>query len=252
MDAPTSRAPRHLTRWRILLPAGVLLAALATVLALMIWDWELPPETLKFEAGKALLQVVVVSVTGIAVAIVAGAHQQRSVVAQRAEDRDREARANDRALLSTLLVNATATYNGAKRARRLLRAQAQDDGPAGYRIRADVYDRELTAINDRQLELESLSHHVAAAADGLFADRAAVKGSLDTLEKELHRLIEEFEEVRPTFSGTPPRCEFRDLPRLDAFLNDPEAFKRVSRPFHRLEGLLLADLRRFYSSSSSG
>src|ERR1700742_3599954 len=105
----------------------------AVVLALMLWVWHPRDGTLAFEVGKALTEIVGVSVIGVIAKLLTDAYQRAGVAAERAAERDRGLREHNRAELAAVLDDATAAYNGVKRARRLLRAEALEAGPAGER-----------------------------------------------------------------------------------------------------------------------
>jgi hypothetical protein len=173
----------------------------------------------------------VVVVGGTAVKLLVDDHQ-------RAQQR----REHERAELRSVLDEATRSYMGVKRARRLLRAEARSRKRSGYVVLAGPYDEQMRVINDHQLELETLAARLKTTAV-----RSGLRKEVCEMEDYLQGLVKEFERRRPTFSGRPACCDLTLLPGLEAFLGTSEiAFDKFSERFHKLEDELRADLRATY------
>lgn len=202
---------------RIKIAVGLVLLSLTSlgVVVLIATFGSVEPDTLWFEIAKTLLQVGVVLVLGALLSLMTTEYQRRQ---QQADSR--------RELLSDLLGRAARAYNDVKRARRLLRGQATTQD--GTEILAAPYDQQTAAINDAQLEFETLADEVRGAGIPELAESLATK--FDIIEKSLGALVTEYETARREFAGDPLSLQIARLPVLESFLQHPakdEAAPRV-------------------------
>lgn len=157
---------------------------LIVVVAFVVTVDGLDPTTqkpnLRFEFAKFMMQLAVVVLAGH---FLVDQHQRR---------RSKKLAAND--FRKFLLRSLTSAYTGTKKARRLLRASCvAADGSPG--IPFDLYEKQMTSVNDVQLELEVLAGEVKIFSTA-FSDVEGAKEvfrKIDGMEKYLGELITEFE-----------------------------------------------------------
>jgi hypothetical protein len=218
-------------RRRLRIGLAVLSVASIGGVALIAASGSVEPDTLWFEIAKTILQVGVVLALGALLSLLTSDYQREQ---QRAESRQE--------VLRDILGRATTSYNDVKRARRLLRAHAMTkDGTA---ILAGAYDNQIAAINDAQLQFETMADEI----QGAFPDLAvSLATEFDTVEKSLNALLSEYEDNRPNFEGEPLELGIDHLPALNSFLEHPTkagasravtttpGFAPVHNAFHRAQ-----------------
>ncbi|WP_326759215.1 hypothetical protein OHB35_15705 [Streptomyces phaeochromogenes] len=186
--------------------------SMACATGLIVWH-ETLTKVMGEEAYKALLQFFLVAVLGGGVSLVYQAFNReadwRTELLRRQEERADILREIRQRYLRELI----AQYNTVKRARRLLRALALEDGPdfLDRRVRIDRYDDLLQPVLDAQLALETMTRTMGAEG-GLFeADRELIS-SLDRASSYLRSLITEYESTMPRVGG--PEIVLRTMPEL--------------------------------------
>jgi hypothetical protein len=212
----------------------MLSAASIGVVAVIASLGSVEPDTLWFEIAKTLLQVGVVLAIGALLSLLTSDYQREQ---QRAESRQE--------LLRDLLARATTAYNDVKRARRLLRGKALiQDGTA---VLASAYDEQIAAVNDAQLQFETMADEVQGAFPGLAGSLAI---EFDAVEESLNALVREYEDNRPNFDGEPLSISMNMLPALRSFLEHPSkqagrrdtpaapGFAPVHDAFHRAQRMV--------------
>ena len=171
------------------LRVGLALLSVASIggVALVAALGSVEPNTLSFEIAKTILQVGVVLAAGALLSLLTSDYQK-----------DQEKAESRQELLRNILGRAGVAYNDVKRARRLLRAHAMtEDGTA---IIASAYDVQIAAINDAQLQFETLADEI----QGAFPELAGtVAREFDLIEESRNALVREYEDNRRNFAGGP-------------------------------------------------
>jgi hypothetical protein len=197
--------------------AGLVLIMLIAV-AVAVWAASSEPSrnTLRYELATIAMQVVAVAVLG-GLATLATA-MFRDSLKRDAEQRDAAAarRRQQDDLLRGLLDETLTAYNRVKRIRRLLSAfTAEGSG----RITLDVYDEQMRALMDQQLEFERFKRHSPFIDDERLRLTALPSSSVLTehyrkIEKYLNWAIDEYQSKRHLVAESDdglPVCELRDL-----------------------------------------
>jgi hypothetical protein len=200
------------------------------------------PDTIRYEFAKDLAQFVTISGLGGLVAFVIGNEQ-------RARDEAKQAREQQDAALKEFLAQVTATYVGIKRARRTLRAEAGALDKTA-RLKMAVYDEQMTALNEAQLEFEEFKWAVEAFANSRF-DATEVRKCFAHVEKYLNKVLKEYRDNRKSL---PLEFDPTVLGRLTGLLGDAEAedgFYGASKPFHRARRALTTALVGSHRPSES-
>jgi hypothetical protein len=218
-----------------------------SVLALI---WDLEPNTLPFEAGKVLLQLVLVSVAGTTLSVVSSDYQRRRGEQEKERDEAQRRREFRREQITAVLARTTASYNKVKRARRMLRIRRQ----AGSIHLAEDYDTQLEEIQDAQLEFETLKTVVTAGATVVFSNSAELKNQLRNIEQYLGGLIGEQEKKRSLFTGDPAQLDEAQLSELRGFVaprKDGIGFDKAITAYHAAIKLMLHDLAELAAADSA-
>ena len=189
------------------------------------------PDTLWFEIAKTILQVGVVLALGALLSLLTSDYQREQ---QKAESRQE--------VLRDILERATTSYNDVKRARRLLRAHAMTkDGTA---ILAGAYDNQIAAINDAQLQFETMADEIQGAFPDLavsLAQSSTPLKSRSTPCSESTRTTVQTSKSNTSRAGRrpPPRSqEFPGAPtKADASraVTTTPGFAPVHNAFHRAQ-----------------
>jgi hypothetical protein len=138
---------------------------------------------------------------------------------------------------------AIAGYNASKSVRRYLRGAG-----FGPRVPPRLDEAMLSTLDEpmralstaqlgfEQLRRESLSH--------LFADRVSIEGLLATIEKELNRVVRDWEVGRVALASQPDAIRMDTWTNFNAFVADREDRKAddLTEAFHELEVKVLAEL----------
>jgi hypothetical protein len=144
-------------------------------------------------------------------------------------DRDRERRALLRQMHSELLH----AYNAAKRGRRILRAHVNrgpDSGVAsGQAVGVVEYEEQVNSVMDAQLTFEVYAKR--AEAKLWFASGEKLAKNLRSIERYLNAIIDEYEDKRYSFAGTPPSKPLAELPKLAEFIGPYKAAKCFQEQF---------------------
>ena len=222
------------------LVVGLVLVSVTSVVivALMAALGTVTPNTLWFEVAKIVLQVGLVSAFGAALSLLTYEYQQEAQRTEKAREDDILRRESQQELLRSVLARAATTYIDVKRARRFLRGSAMTADPSGGTVVIAVpYDQQIAAINDAQLEFEVLADDMRGAQSAFPSVAMTLAERFDDIENSLNRLISEYEEARPRFSGEPLALKLEKLPVLDVFLSstkrqDPSMFARGFGPVH--------------------
>jgi hypothetical protein len=231
-------ALRGLRRYGLWLVAAASVFVLASAIGLALLR-DAKPDTVRFETARTLLQLLIVGFGGAVLRFLASQYQARQVDVENERERLRQAESHDRELLRSVLNRATTSYNGVKRARRLLRARARQQHRHRTFVMADAYDTQLALLNDIQLEFETLSGEVETEQT-LFTGSRELQRLFDDLETYLGDIIAEYEIQRPRF-GTRLSIDQRALTKLTDFL-DRSDFRHFSERFHQVQEQLRKDL----------
>ena len=150
-------------------------------------------------------------------------------------EREREAREQRRLRLQTIHRDLLSVFNRVKKARRLLRALAvtslDDPTPSAEVVNADEYAKQMLAIIEAQLILETYVKE--SKADRLFESIPGLGDALKRAEKYLGSLIGEFEEHLREFQGIPKTRPLAKLDELRDFIAHKEASKNFKPEFTR-------------------
>jgi hypothetical protein len=184
----------------------VVLFAISIALFLYLYSRGVRAGTIEMEIAKVLLQVGVVAVVGALLSLLVSNREQRLEELQqqreqneadrvRAEDQRREDRRYREELLKATLSRITSSYNNSKRARRDMKALALDRSKEGVEVIVERYDLDMLALNEAQLELETIKSDVETAQYS-FPSHAKLTPRLKTMESYLGEIITEYKEVR--------------------------------------------------------
>ena len=234
-----------------------LLIVFTTTVALLFLFFRSPtPNTFSFEIAKALLQLGVVAVVGAVVSLAMTNYQLEQ--GQRDKDREREHQTHVKEreverqrreyreeLLVATLSRTVAAYGQTKKARRLLRARCGPGQSGPCNVQLDEYDKYMEAINDAQLELESLKGDVMTSKPA-FTDASSIASLLEAMEKYLGKLIKEYEANRHALVASKGSIPIGNLKRLKDFLtpaDEQNAFKlSVIDSYHEVQKRIRSDL----------
>lgn len=151
--------------------------------------------------------------------------------------RQRDAREAERGLQRQLLMEVVEAYNGAKKVRRLVRANARVNDS----IRAQPYDEQMKSLLEVQLAFESLKHQAEANAQ-LFPKNSGVWSALDSIEKYLNKIVDEYERKFSLFAGGQAKLPVAQFGELQEFIADRRAGaefdKFLKSAFHDLVAAL--------------
>jgi hypothetical protein len=211
--------------WICLVLAGLSLTCIAL---LFFFCRDLKNGSIEFEAAKSLLQIGVVSVIGTVLSLLVHQYQNEAEALQKKTEADRLDAEKQRdehrkcleyreALLLSVLSKTIDAYNRTKRARRLLRGRAISTRGETKVVLAEEYDKWFDAINDAQLDLESLVHDIKTS-EKAFSRPELLRESLRSMEKYLNDLITEYERSRALFSCDGHTLPLDQLPKLTNFL----------------------------------
>jgi hypothetical protein len=242
-DTSAVEGLRRYSLWLVLAALVVAAGALITLLSL----WNAKPDTLEYEAARTLLELLTVGFGGAVLGFLASQYQARQADVDNERELERQAAAHKRELLRSVLDRATTNYNGVKRARRLLRAQARQRRGLRTVVLAESYDMQLLSLNDIQLEFETMSDEVETERE-LFTRSQELRTLFDDLEKYLANIVSEYEVRRPHF-GTRRAIDQCALTELRSFL-DKDDFHKFSSRFHDVQEQLRKDLAATSSKRS--
>lgn len=238
---------------RFTLLAVVFFAAIAI---LILFFRDATQGTISFEVAKALLQIGVVAVFGAAVSWVMSAYQFEQARLDRTRERAHQELTKERDLerqrheyrddlLKETLSRAVSAYASTKKARRLLRSRVGSEGTGERRVRLTDYDWYMEAVNDAQLEFESLKCDVRTSSPA-FSDGESIEAHLETMEQYLGRLIKEYEGNRHIAELESDGVPLALLARLTDFLAKAETkqgFKdSFIDPYHQIQGKIRKEL----------
>jgi hypothetical protein len=153
--------------------------------------------------------------------------------------RVREHRESDSQELASMSQDLVRTYNDIKRIRRLLRARAQRGGSvteSETTVRRRVYEELMGELNEVQLRLEQYKRRVRSE-EPLFRKSEGLESALKEMEKYLHDIIEEYENVLRSYEEDPPNLSITRLPKLAEFIaprmSSPDIYNGIFVPFRR-------------------
>jgi hypothetical protein len=221
--------------------SGVLILIGAAIVTVLSLTWNAEPGTSENELNSTLLQTLPVALGGGVLSFLTSQYQARQarVATEHAQRRNRAA--HRREVLDSVLERATASYNGVKRARRLLRAQAQVVSCRAGRtvVLADEYDAQMTAISDLQLEFETLLG-AARTQSKIFTDVDELYNLFREMESYLGNLVTEYEKLRPRFNKSESMA-IQKFSQLTDFLRK-DGFGKFATRFHEVQRKLRNDL----------
>ncbi|MFT3750673.1 MAG: hypothetical protein QM768_20345 [Agriterribacter sp.] len=190
----------HPGRWAFIVLLSLFLASMLLLIVLGISS-NLDEKSFGREIGKTLLQIIAISVIGVAVSWLLKEHQNKKEDASQIEERERKLSENRNQFMKNILHELNEIYRGTKSARRMLRARsfkvsyqtALEDNSAI--IDTQIYDFYLEKINSYQLELETILSEIDTDTK-LFKNHEEIKTSINKMQEYLHNLIEEYEKNR--------------------------------------------------------
>lgn len=243
--ASRSRRPGGFSRAAGRSLVGLLvIAAVAAVVAAVAWTDE--QNTLQYELAKIAMQVVAVAVLGgLATAATAIFQESFKIEATRREACVEQRRRQDD-LLRDLLDETLTAYNRVKRIRRLLAARTAD---GTGQITLDVYDEQMSALIDQQLEFEKFKRRSPFIDDQRLHSTAlstsVLTDSYSEIETYLNRVIDEYESNRNLLSEHGEWLPVRRFCELAGFIGD--AFKegaanRIDEIIKALQGAIFQPL----------
>jgi autoinducer 2-degrading protein len=200
---------------RLVLPLALVFLVSATVLVVLYQRADANRrEELEGEAGKAMLQVIAVSLLGSVVLMIIKDFEERRKEWLTKRDLRRKAWLAERDLLRVSLTDGLMTlYSRAKAVRRRLRASVRVDAGHGV-IGTRTYDGLLQEISDIQLGLERYKRQAEGGERaGLLL--GSVVTALESMEKYLGKLVSEYEKA-PRSAGI--SIPIKDVPRLGDFI----------------------------------
>ena len=231
-------------------PVSRLIAALSLIFGFAILVLLLMPKpvasSFEMEIAKALLQLGVVSIVGVAISVLVFEYQRARNNTDKERDLDRRRLEYREDLLKSTLTRAMACYSQAKKARRLFRAKGRQRHES---MNIDIvvpeeYDRCLETINDAQLELENLARDVRNSAIA-FSNADSLVQAIRSMETYMSDLVSEYETHRGTQLLRQEKLMLDELPELNNFLL-PAAESRfkpqVIIPYHTVQEAIRKDL----------
>jgi len=233
---------------------GLILVVSMTVLSVFFRGVE--QGHLSFEIAKALIQLGLVAIVGTAISWCvseyqheqarmdkARDHKQQGQIRARELDRQRHEYRDD--LLNKTLSRTVSAYASAKRSRRLLRARVGITSDAPGLLTIVDYDHYMEAVNDAQLELESLKGDVRTSSVA-FSKSTEIAAWLKSMEGYLGSVVKEYEGGRHRVATEGAGVRFDQFEKLCDFLGKAESgngFKeKVVDPFHFIQEAIRADL----------
>ncbi len=229
----------QLSFFRAVLPyVVVVVAGVAIAIVIVAYVFDPDHRQLGLELVKSLVQVATVLVLGQVFAVIVKDREQERDLASRALAADQERQIALTALRTELLVKLSKAVVRVKGSRRQLRAEvltlAWDDGlNEKAEIRGETYNKYMQAINDVELELESLWHQLDAA-NTESSERVTLVNHVKAMKDYLRELLYQYEQLMPEFTNgvqTLSVSRFRDEPQYGTLLDllDPTegtGFKR--------------------------
>ena len=187
---------------------------------------------------------------------------------RRKRELDVEKRRAENEYRKEFLMHIRRAYNGAKKVRRVLAAHRCDDG----KIPCSVYEAQMEALMDSQLELELYKPdkkvwpdkvgppNALLPAFGNEKKREEISASVRELEKHLNNIIEEYDkgdkgryaEVKKKLRLTGPssKIPLQCLPALHQFV-ETESFKeKFASTVHKLQKQVKEEIERAYSNGA--
>lgn len=207
--------------------AALGIAAILALAALKI-SGGFPKDSLRMEAGKALLQMMVVGVAGGLVSFLMKERNRRLNEEQKVRDRlkTQQLRADEilrtdlryrEDLLKSTLSRITSSYNNSKRARRNMRALALDRSKERVVVDLDRYDKYMAELNEAQLELETIIGDVKSD-QSTYASTFPLADRLEKMEGYLGDLISEYEKARSRAGRNAVEIPYSELTNLPDFV----------------------------------
>jgi hypothetical protein len=192
---------------RTLLVGVIIVVTVPLVIAFIIWPDLVQEHIVHEKVFELTYQFLLIGVVGGALTIFYQSIQ-----------RQRDAREAERGLQRQLLMEVVEAYNGAKKVRRLVRANARINDS----IRAQPYDEQMRSLLEVQLTFESLKHQ-AEANPQLFPKNSGVCAALDSIEKYLNKIVDEYEKKFSLFAGGQAKLPAAQFDKLQEFIADHRA-----------------------------
>jgi CheY-like chemotaxis protein len=200
-------------------PIPIIVAACVLLLVFYGVEGKLVSATVHAEVVSIIVQFLFLIVLGGAVTAL---YQERLQKRER-DEREIADRANitelDRQILRAMHDDLVSAYNKAKRVRWLVNARLEyspGDAASPY-VPKTVYDEQMEALLDAELDFESILRRVASNV-ALFGEDASRDGSLDRIESYLKQTVKEYGDELHGFDGDESRRSLAELPKLAAFL----------------------------------
>jgi hypothetical protein len=226
-------------------PEHILWSALAVMVSLsvvgvVIAGWYYPPhwnQTLRIELFKSAMQLLGTAALGSAVTLLTTMYNNNQNTRQKNLDRDRERAQAKRQLQEKAFRRLLAVFVETKKHRRILIAtgleggyEARDGGAA--LIKGNVYDEQMRALNDVELDLETLYRELETDVDNsetdrVFSQACVLKCSVREMKEYLRALLHQwqaqvyiFSEEQPTQTVNSLKHANKDYARSDNILQD--------------------------------
>jgi hypothetical protein len=198
----------------------LLVLALVVTIAFLFWPDQVRARIVNDDVFKLTYQFFLIGVIGGAISLFYESVQ-----------RQRDVREAERGLQRKLLEEVIQAYNKVKRVRRLLRAKARD--------KPTLYDEQMLVLLDTQLDFEAFELQ-AQSNPQLFPANSRVEADLDSIEKYLNKIVDEYTSC-PSLAGGPSPA-LAQLPRLQEFIakrKDGTDFDTcLKKAFHRVVATL--------------
>lgn len=219
----------------IFISLAIIFIVSLTALVILASNYDVSKDTFGRSITDTLLSIISVSVVGTLLSLLLEDYTRKQSEMEKQKEKRQLLENNRDQYRKEVLQNLNKLYANTKNARRMLRAKGfavpyyknEDDNKL---LSLAVYDLHMDAINDSQLELESIRQEITTNKS-CFSDDSLITGSLKAMDEYLGELVSEYEVNRPAFSGNPPTLRIGQLTEMKKFLSktkkeDMEGFKK--------------------------
>jgi hypothetical protein len=180
--------------------------------------------TFGYEVGKTCLQVIAVTVFGTLATYLLNLYSHRQQDFVRKEEQRRSRAENNNQLRKKIISSLNDVYSDIKLCRRMLRARALSDsykniGSKEIVVQLAEYDKYVEIINNSQLKFEIIEKEIETDAS-LFTNPDELAEKIRNMHRLMNKVVEEYEEVRPSFKGTLSINALPSLTNVLEFSND--------------------------------
>jgi hypothetical protein len=219
----------------------VVVSCLAVAAAVYLLTWHSSAiSTIGIEGYKLLLQFVMIVVLGGAITLLYQAFNRKAEERTAARLSAEQQADNVRTLRQDYMTQLIGEYNRTKQARRLIRARAlvRPNSSGKDHVKVAEYDKEMQAVLDAQLTLETIAYAVRAEPE-LFPEGTSIRDSVKAMEEYLHTLVSEYEEHLPNLPIKSSLTPLDTLPALKEFIGPYQSSTGFRQNFvHRFHAAL--------------